>query len=401
MFFSIVIPLSAFGRLILHTGAMSQKPILSEELEKDLLPSGLQASLLIRAMDRQRRNTEVTAQYRRRQQRNTTTRAESAATATIPQGNSQDDSLSIEEQQRIRIMPIFSQPTTLSPNKHRRFASVETIALPKASILNATTSRKELYDLIEGQQSTWKKDDLDEKAITPQPMKVVSPSKHRRFASTETIDFPQASVLNATTSRKELHELIDSTISAKPRNDMEQDWLSSGDQQQPLEADLLLAPSFSSNKTQSPRPSLPKPPTIQNHRRVSSTRLMMEWAEETDVRDLYGAAPPADLPHPDGNMAATMEGSFRFSDLAFWNQSPHPQHRRHLSSMSMDLSPTVFSDHTTTTHDVNPYTATQRLTQPLLPDLDDDEDGVLHGEHLLSPRRPTKASFKPDNSTRK
>jgi hypothetical protein len=207
--------------------------------------------------------------------------------------------------------------------------------------------------------------------------------------------------------RKELYELIDSTILTKPRNDMEQDLLSSGDQQQQqhyqLEADLLLAPSFSSNKTKSLRPSLPKPPTIHNnHRRLSSTRLMMEWAEETDVRDLYGAAPPADLPPPDDNMAATMEGSFRFSDLAFWNQSPHPQHRRHLSSISMDLLPTVFLDHTTTTHGVNPNTATQRLTQPLLPDLDDnDEDGVLHGEHLLSPRIPTTASSKADNSTRK
>ncbi|KAL3938563.1 MAG: hypothetical protein SGARI_001694, partial [Bacillariaceae sp.] len=47
MFFSIVIPLSAFGRLVLHTGAMAQKPVLSGDLEKELLPNGLHASLVI------------------------------------------------------------------------------------------------------------------------------------------------------------------------------------------------------------------------------------------------------------------------------------------------------------------------------------------------------------------
>merc|ERR1712130_609024 len=47
---------------------MAQKPVLREDLEQELLPSGLQASLLLHATHRQRRNLGVTAQYRRRRQ---------------------------------------------------------------------------------------------------------------------------------------------------------------------------------------------------------------------------------------------------------------------------------------------------------------------------------------------
>lgn len=49
LFFQVVVPLSAFGRLVIHTGAMSSRRVLDEEFEKELLPSGLHASLLIRA----------------------------------------------------------------------------------------------------------------------------------------------------------------------------------------------------------------------------------------------------------------------------------------------------------------------------------------------------------------
>jgi hypothetical protein len=71
LFFCIVVPLSAFGRLVLHTGAMSEQPVLSERLELDLLPSGLHAGLVIRAHHSQRRYganntntaTGVTRQY--------------------------------------------------------------------------------------------------------------------------------------------------------------------------------------------------------------------------------------------------------------------------------------------------------------------------------------------------
>lgn len=59
LFFQTVVSLSAFGRLIIHTGAMSNQPVLDPALEKALLPSGLHASLLIKATDRKRRRTSV------------------------------------------------------------------------------------------------------------------------------------------------------------------------------------------------------------------------------------------------------------------------------------------------------------------------------------------------------
>jgi len=44
LFFQVVIAYSAFGRLIVHTGAMGKKTVLSPELEQALLPLGLAPS---------------------------------------------------------------------------------------------------------------------------------------------------------------------------------------------------------------------------------------------------------------------------------------------------------------------------------------------------------------------
>ena len=66
LFFSVVPSLSMFGRLILHTGAMSSsRPVLSPKLEQELLPTGLQSSLLIRAIinSKHRKNYSVMNQY--------------------------------------------------------------------------------------------------------------------------------------------------------------------------------------------------------------------------------------------------------------------------------------------------------------------------------------------------
>ena len=63
LFFQVVVSLSAFGRLIIHTGAMGKKRVLDPQFERYLLPSGLHASLLIKATERRRRRTSVTSQY--------------------------------------------------------------------------------------------------------------------------------------------------------------------------------------------------------------------------------------------------------------------------------------------------------------------------------------------------
>lgn len=46
LFFQTVVSLSAFGRLIIHTGAMGSRPVLDPELEKALLPRWAQSIIL-------------------------------------------------------------------------------------------------------------------------------------------------------------------------------------------------------------------------------------------------------------------------------------------------------------------------------------------------------------------
>ena len=64
LFFQVVITYSAFGRLILHTGAMGKKRVLDPELEKALLPSGLQASLVMKATTHSKQQSAAVVQYR-------------------------------------------------------------------------------------------------------------------------------------------------------------------------------------------------------------------------------------------------------------------------------------------------------------------------------------------------
>lgn len=82
LFFQVVIAYSAFGRLIVHTGAMGKKCVLSPELEQALLPSGLHASLLLRATTRKKKRTSVVSQYRYR------SASKSLLTRSMRRGNS-------------------------------------------------------------------------------------------------------------------------------------------------------------------------------------------------------------------------------------------------------------------------------------------------------------------------
>lgn len=69
MFVHVVVVFSAFGRLIMHTGAMGSEPIFEEEFEKELLPHGLHTSLLMKATDELSRKTSITRQYRKQSKR--------------------------------------------------------------------------------------------------------------------------------------------------------------------------------------------------------------------------------------------------------------------------------------------------------------------------------------------
>eukprot|EP00566_Odontella_aurita_P011262 CAMPEP_0113543782 /NCGR_PEP_ID=MMETSP0015_2-20120614/10346_1 /TAXON_ID=2838 /ORGANISM="Odontella" /LENGTH=385 /DNA_ID=CAMNT_0000443973 /DNA_START=453 /DNA_END=1606 /DNA_ORIENTATION=+ /assembly_acc=CAM_ASM_000160 len=64
LFFHIVTVFSAFGRLILHSGALGTSRIFDPDFERELLPRGLHTSLLFKATDELRKGTSVTRQYR-------------------------------------------------------------------------------------------------------------------------------------------------------------------------------------------------------------------------------------------------------------------------------------------------------------------------------------------------
>jgi hypothetical protein len=71
LFFHTIVSLSAFGRLILSTGAMGEPRVLKPEFESDLLPSGLHVALTLKSVERMKRNESVSMLYRRRQSQRT------------------------------------------------------------------------------------------------------------------------------------------------------------------------------------------------------------------------------------------------------------------------------------------------------------------------------------------
>ena len=274
MFFCIVIPLSAFGRLILHTGAMAQKPILVDSLEQELLPSGLQASLLLRATHRQRRYTCVTAQYHTSHRRRDT-----IASASHEQNDSMPAS---------RLIPSGSAegPTSTTTNGDGDGDGDED-----------GTRENQVFSIQE-------EDLLSTSRIQPKPAVT---SRHNRLCSVDTfVEYPQPSVLNSTISRRELNNLIEDFLS--------NDYLLQQQEHEVKNIEGGIIPIESNTNNEIPqtpkqvaRPTVtgrfPSPhPTSRvtskpkHHRRASSTRVLMEWAEETDVREMYGAQPPAELP---------------------------------------------------------------------------------------------------------
>ncbi len=68
LFFHIVSTFSAFGRIIMHTGAMSNARIFTPEFEDFLLPHSLHANLLIKAQANLAHKASIIRQYRRKQQ---------------------------------------------------------------------------------------------------------------------------------------------------------------------------------------------------------------------------------------------------------------------------------------------------------------------------------------------
>lgn len=68
LFIHVITTFSAFGRIIMHSGAMGSNRIFDELFEASLLPHGLHANLLTKAKANLANNTSITRQYRSKSQ---------------------------------------------------------------------------------------------------------------------------------------------------------------------------------------------------------------------------------------------------------------------------------------------------------------------------------------------
>jgi hypothetical protein len=214
MFFQVIIPLSAFGRLIIHTGAMAKRPVLDEELEKELLPSGLHASLLIRATDRRRKYANAQEQYRKQ---NMGSRKSGASQPSIYYQTSQPSGLIRQKPRRqsshsslpqssLGQQPYQHPPRTISTG-HGRTDSDELTDDDGNSehILN----RVEEGAILQTAHASAGDQGGDDRHLMQ--------GHHRRIETVDTVGsenffFPRASVLNATLSRRDIQDVVQKSI---------------------------------------------------------------------------------------------------------------------------------------------------------------------------------------------
>jgi len=480
MFFSIVIRLSAFGRLILHTGAMAQRPVLSEELEKELLPTGLFASLVIRAHHRRRKNTSVTNQYRRQTtqqqqaQGGQTNAARERIEEEVYEAQHHPRENGIDSRGRGRHRSTNSDGTMFASDDEGEVGSLvyteagNTTTMGSLSAFApadpAVVDNMESSDNTPGRsfQSTHRgpasvqsssKEVLSKTTNNAAPLAKKQQYRHHQRTQTgdTTLFLPPAAILNMSLSGKEFKELIDNVIDTSSMgvddNKLEPEASVEGNdrpKRTKMKNKPPQSPPFHSLKLQSESgmpPPYPVPPSSANnnnhhtnttthmgtrhHRRVSSSRFLLhEWAQESNVRDLYGAAPPADLPReitllaeehgqqygdPMEEQAVSsspllLSSSSRWSPRRMWSHRSH-NNQGFMSSFSLDETsdhdqpPEVSHGHGVEKSTIRAGNTTSQqlhtlepLTQPLLPDLHDnlshkhdDEElgGALLGEEFL------------------
>ena len=232
LFFSVVPSLSMFGRLILHTGAMSSsRPVLSPKLEQELLPTGLQSSLLIRAIiNSKRKNYSVMNQYnkhvrrRNRQQQQQGRRRRGG-------GNEQDDDQDGDKQviedlemggwlDRSIVENNYTTAgvTTLRHmNRHSR--GIDFVDNNEED-LDADFDLDVDDDNIPSNVNRTKKNCQNKQEQIQGRITLIEGGggrrrrhHHRRTETMDTIMYlPPASVLNLPMSRKEFKDLVDNTI---------------------------------------------------------------------------------------------------------------------------------------------------------------------------------------------
>lgn len=242
LFFHIVIVYSAFGRLILHTGAMGEKRIFDSDFEKKLLPSGLHISLLIKATEQQRKNTHASAQYRKSVLEGITISEESGQMCSL------DKITAVNGNEMEPCKPAsLENPTT---------QNVQAVAHHATSNGCSSLSREMHLPPLPTQLS---KESLMETS------QLESENKSVR-------KFPRASVLNKVNmTLKAMRQVVDTTLSRQP--------------------------TLKQNKESPTRGVLGtwKERRRRSQRRSGAMSFIKEWESDNETRSMYNVTPPADL----------------------------------------------------------------------------------------------------------
>ena len=269
MFFQVVVSLSTFGRLIINTGAMGKKRILDPELERYLLPSGLHASLLIKATERSRRQMSVVSQYSSRTLADASERT-----------SSQHDSFS----NNTEAIDSFPRQTSYGS----RETSYGTPLSPNGDE-DPPTGTNPIGAVFESPLPAKPREVPDESTASVQTLH----RGHRRDTSYDgsvevdehfkQIKFPRASVLNrAGGSESKLKHVVEYTLADSTRHGLERDRVARRQSQMIFQ------------------------------QRSARKMIVQEWEDEGDVRRMYGAEPPVPLVSDDDSESTNHAPRARF-----------------------------------------------------------------------------------------
>jgi len=503
LFFSIVVPLSALGRLVVHTGAMGEQPVLSESLQVELLPRGLHAGLVIRAHHSQMQKKAVTRQYQAqsrkrpwRTRENVVTDQESNQLPSWQNGNNNDsthvpsgienDGYNNENAYQQFVCNGSENETTTSVKFTRSTTkamvpstrmSVSTASSGNSDIVDGNTTMTESQDITNrtskhGTNGTAKEFPRLNEVFINTDRKQTNISNfldqemnfkpgHSRILTAETLmspNLPPAAILNLSMTTKDFQEVIDNALdtsslcahslietmgserhfqmrtenvdnedfnsmigndSAPMRVTLRQDVENREKDQHVCDTNNLATRRGSSHKSGiplSPYSTSHQDLITRHHRRVSSSRFLLEeWAQENRVRDLYGAAPPADLPHEiawmlgngiechsdDEYRKASEQASLIYSgnvNRSEMDQVSDPSRNAHQQYWSLSPFCSPFAtenknkrrflhrnrrgqhESNATASQTSENSNAKRLTEPLLPDLTSFRDEETGGE---------------------
>jgi hypothetical protein len=265
LFFQVIVPLSAFGRLIIHTGAMAKRRVLEEDFEKELLPSGLHASLLIRAIGQRRKYSSAINQYKdKKKKKRADLRAmrDAYSERSLTQGR--------DKSQSIR-----------STGSTQQLSAAGTVSLSGhvGDEIDDTSTNYSREKQSFPADISYNGDSLHSLRTT-QSDRISQRSKHIRTKSGDTA-FPRASLLNSVAESSDLKEVVSRALVESEREHS----VSLSE----LDLDILNLEEESKDASRTGRQ---KRSSIRPPKKRDSFRVITEWEQESSVRFIYDEAPP-------------------------------------------------------------------------------------------------------------